>query len=202
MQLGIFGGTFDPIHLGHLLLAEYAREHARLDRVVFMPAARSPHKQDRQPADDSQRIELLELAIGGHEAFEVSRLEIDRGGVSYTVDTLTEFQKQHTDASLFFVMGGDSLAEFSTWREPRRILELAIPLVVSRPGSPVADVNVLADLTTAERLKEIAAVQFAMPQIDISSSDIRRRVAAGESIRFQVTRAVEGYIEAQALYGV
>lgn len=200
MRLGIFGGTFDPVHLGHLLLAEYAREHALLDKVWFVPAARSPHKQDRQPASDADRIAMLELAIGGHAAFQVSRLEIDRGGLSYTVDTLCELSRQQVEADLFFILGGDSLSEFGTWREPQRILELATPLIVSRPGSPPADVGLLASLTTMERIDKIRRAQFAMPQIDISSSEIQDRLRQGLSIRYQVTRAVEKYIETKGLY--
>lgn len=200
VRLGILGGTFDPVHWGHLLLAEYAREQARLDKVWFLPAALSPHKQDRQPGTDANRVAMLELATGGHAAFEISRLEIDRGGVSFTVDTLCEIRQQLPSAKLFFIMGGDSLADFRDWREPGQILDLATPLIVGRPGSPTPHVSTLAKLASPDRLAAIAEVQFTMPQIGISSSDIRHRVRNGLSIRYQVTRAVEKYIEANRLY--
>jgi nicotinate-nucleotide adenylyltransferase len=200
MRLGIFGGTFDPVHLGHLLLAEYCREQCRLDAVWFMPAAEPPHKQQPDLTPAQQRIEMLELAIGGHEAFAVSKVEVDRGGVSFTVETLSELAAAEPARELFFLLGGDSLADLPRWREPARICELALPVVVARPGSPPPDYECLTGLVTPERLGEIRAHQVDMPQIGISSREIRRRVAAGQSIRYQTPRAVEKYIETARLY--
>ena len=200
MRLGIFGGSFDPVHYGHLLAAEYCREHNCLDQLWFVPAAVSPHKLDRRPTTDRARVEMLELAIGGHDAFHVSTIELQRGGVSFTVDTLTDVHSEHPDAELFFVMGADSLAEFETWRKPKEICTLAIPLVVARPGSPLPDHSMFAEFVDSERLDLIRRCQVMMPQIDISSTEIRRRVAHGKSIRYQTPRAVEKYIESQALY--
>ena len=134
MRLGIFGGTFDPVHYGHLLVAESCREQLRLDEVWFLPAAVPPHKQQRELTPGSQRIEMLELAIGGHAAFRVCRYEIDRGGVSYTVDTLAHFRQEHADAEMFFLLGADSLRDLPGWREPVRLCELATPVVVGRVG--------------------------------------------------------------------
>lgn len=200
MRLGIFGGSFDPVHYGHLLAAEYCREQNRLDQVWFVPAAVSPHKRNRRPTTDKARVEMLKLAIAGHEAFHVSTIELERGGISFTVDTLAEIHRQQPDAELFFVMGADSLAEFELWRTPKRICELAIPLVVARPGSPPPDHKSLAKFVDAKRLELIRQCQVVMPQIEISSTDIRQRVSQGKSIRFQTPRAVEKYIQAQALY--
>ena len=200
VRLGIFGGSFDPVHYGHLLLAEFCREHNRLDKVWFMPAAVSPHKLDRRPTPDRSRVEMLELAIGGHDGFAVSRIELERGGVSYTADTLAEIHDQQPDTELFFLMGADSLADFGTWKTPATICELAIPVIVARPGSATPDYDMLAQFVDAQRLSLIRQCQVDMPQIEISSTDIRSRVAQGKSIRFQLPRAVEKYIETQDLY--
>lgn len=200
MRLGLFGGTFDPVHYGHLLLAECCREQCKLDSVWFVPAATPPHKQARELSAAARRIEMLELAIGGHEQFAVSRLEVERGGVSYTVDTLRELRRAEPQRELFFLMGADSLADLPTWREPAAICELALPVVVRRPSSAQTDFSVLAPLVSPARLEEIRRHEVEMPPIGLSSSEIRRRVAAGLSIRYQTPRAVEKYIEAQGLY--
>jgi nicotinate-nucleotide adenylyltransferase len=200
MRLGIFGGTFDPVHDGHLLLAETCREACRLDEVWFVPAALPPHKQERRLSPAKDRIEMLRLAVAGFEAYLVSTIEIERGGVSYTVSTLEAVQALRPEATLFFPMGADSLADLPTWREPRRICELSIPVIVRRAGSPEPDLAALAALVTPERLEEIRAWQVQMPVIELSSTDIRRRVAAGHSIRFRTPRAVEKYIETHGLY--
>src|SRR5262245_26343708 len=133
MRLGLFGGSFDPVHYGHLLLAETCRESAQLDQVWFVPAAVSPHKQGHSVTVAAHRIQMLRLAIAGHSPFDVCDYEIARGGVSYTVDTLEEVRKKLPDAELFLLMGADSLADFPTWRQPERICELALPLIVHRP---------------------------------------------------------------------
>lgn len=200
MRLGIFGGSFDPVHLGHLFLAECCREKCALDRVLFVPAAVSPHKQDAQPADAKARVEMLKLAVVGHGAFDVSTIEIDRSGVSYTVDTLSAMKERHDNPELFFLMGADSLPLFPTWRDPARICELATLVIVGRHGSPPPDLDVLSAVTTSERIEAMREVQFQMPLVEFSSSEIRRRVSAGESIRYQTARAVEAYIRAEKLY--
>ena len=146
MRLGIFGGTFDPVHYGHLLLAEQCREQCRLDRVWFVPAAVPPHKAERTLTPAAKRVELLKLAIAGHEAFKVSTLEIERGGLSYTLDTLLAVRGQQPDAELFFLMGADSLRDLLTWWEPARICQLATPVVVRRRGAPEPNLGVLTPL--------------------------------------------------------
>ncbi len=200
MRLGIFGGTFDPIHYGHLLLAESCREQCRLDAIWFMPASVPPHKQGRTVSDAETRIELLQLAIGGHEAFSVSRLEIDRGGVSFTVETLATIHAELPDAELFLLMGADTLEDLPNWREPRRILELATPAVVHRAGSAAPRFEAIAEFVAVERLQAIQKFQVEMPVIGISSTDIRRRAAEGRSIRYMTPRGVEKCIEARKLY--
>lgn len=200
MRLGIFGGTFDPVHYGHLLLAETCREQCQLDEVWFMPAAVPPHKQERALSPAKDRVEMLRLAITGQEAFSVSTLEIDAGGVSYTVSTLEAVRAAKSEAKLYFPMGADSLRDLPTWREPRRICELAIPIIVRRAGAPEPEYSYLAGLATPERLAEMKRFQIAMPVIELSSTDIRTRVAAGQSIRYRTPRAVEKYIATHGLF--
>ena len=201
MKLGIYGGSFDPVHYAHLLLAETAREQLALDQVWFVPAATAPHKQDREASTAAkQRIEMLELAIAGHEAFRVCTLEIDRGGVSYTVDTLQTIHEQLPDAELFLLMGADSLADLLTWREPARICELAWPVVSRRHAAPEPDFALLGHLAPPARLLAIEQMRLQMPIMELSSTDLRQRAAEGRSLRYRTPRAVEQYIAAQRLY--
>lgn len=205
MRLGLFGGTFDPVHYGHLLLAESAREQCHLDAVWFVPAATPPHKQEAVISPGRTRQEMLELAVAGHEAFSVCPLEIERAGVSYTVDTLEQLAAAEHGAAgarpeLFFLMGADSLHDLINWRQPQRICELALPVMVRRPGAGELDFSGLNGLVTPARLAEIRDHVVTMPLIELSSSDIRARVAAGQSIRYRTPRAVEEYIRAQGLY--
>jgi nicotinate-nucleotide adenylyltransferase len=200
MRLGIFGGTFDPVHFGHLLLAESAREQLRLDEVWFIPAATPPHKRDRELTPAKQRLEMLELGIAGNEAFRVSTLELDRGGVSYTADTLRQILQQHPDAELFLLMGADSLRDLVTWREPEEVCRLAVPAVVRRGGQPDLDFSVLQSLVSPERLETIRASEVAISAVDFSSTDLRERAANGRSLRYRTPRAVEKFIETQKLY--
>lgn len=200
MRLGIFGGSFDPVHYGHLLLAECCREEQRLDEVWFLPAAAPPHKLGAVLAPPKARIEMLELAISGNEGFRVSAVEIDRGGVSYTVETLRTIATQQPQAELFLLMGADSLRDLPTWREPAEILSLAIPLVVRRAGSQAPDFTPLANLVSATRLATMKASQVEMPLTELNSTDLRQRAADGRSLRYRTPRGVEKYIETQRLY--
>jgi len=200
MRLGLYGGSFDPVHYGHLLLAECCRETLRLDEVWLIAAAVPPHKQTRTLAPAKHRLEMLELALAGHEQLRASRLEIDRGGVSYTVETLAAVREQHPAATVYLLMGADSLRDLPTWREPGRICDLAFPAVVRRGGAPEPDFSVLAPLISAERLAMVRGAQVQMPLIELSSTDLRERAAAGKSLRYRTPRAVEKYIETQGLY--
>lgn len=200
MRIGIFGGTFNPVHYGHLLLAESCREQRGLDEVWFMPAAVPPHKQDLQLVDAAQRVEMLKLAAGGNEAFHVSDLEWKRGGVSYTVDTLEAIHAERPDAELYLLIGADTLADLPNWRNPRRVCELALPTAVCRPGSGELDYELLAAFVEPSRLARLRELRVEMPLIGISSRELRARIAAGKSIRYQVPRAVEKFIETAGLY--
>ena len=200
MRLGIFGGTFDPVHYGHLLLAECCREQCRLDEVWFLPAAVPPHKRLQDLSEAAVRIEMLELAIAGNPPLSVCRYETDRGGVNYTVDTLAHFLEEDPGRELFFLLGADMLRDMPRWRRPQRICELALPVAVRRAGEPPLDLDVLAGLAPPERIRQMRQFQVEMPEIGLSGTDIRRRVAAGLSIRYRTPRAVEQYVESHGLY--
>ena len=198
-RIAVFGGTFDPVHLGHLIVAEQCREQAGLDQVWFVPAARPPHKRERALTPFGQRVEMLALAVAGHSAFVVSEIEKDRPGPSYTADTLTEIAAQHSELELSFVLGSDSLPDLPLWHEPLRILELARLLVVARPGWPMRPLEqIMAELNPDRR--ELRSQIVQVPLIDLSSRELRRRVAEGRSIRYLVPRAVEIYIREKQLY--
>jgi nicotinate-nucleotide adenylyltransferase len=204
MRIGVFGGSFDPVHFGHLIAAECAREQARLDRVVFVPAAAPPHKPGRILAEGRHRLEMLALAIGGHDAFGVSSLELDRGGTSYTVDTLTTLATVHPGDALVLLLGPDALAGLPTWREPRRIAALAEIVPVERDAlddlSAAMVAGGLADLLGPEAVAALLARRVRMPAIGIRATALRAAIAAGQSIRYRTPRAVERYIATHGLY--
>jgi nicotinate-nucleotide adenylyltransferase len=196
MRLGLFGGTFDPIHLGHLILAEQCREALGLDRVWFVVTAMPPHKSgNRTPV--AHRLEMARIAVAGHAAFEVSEIEAKRPGPHYSVETLTNLRRERPGDDMFFLIGADSLVDLPTWRQPDEIARLATIVVVNRPGldrnpSPA----VLPDLGPGTR--PLRAV--TIPPIGISSTDLRGRLAEGQSVRFMIPRGVAAYIEAHSLY--
>ena len=202
MRLGIFGGSFDPVHFGHLRLAECCRDQRALDRVWFLPAAVSPHKPDGSQAGDGERLAMLELALADYEGFEVNSLELQRGGVSYTVDTLTEIAATVPEAELFLLLGADSLVDLPLWHRTEEICRLAIPLVVGRPDAAEPDFQRLATVLPSERIEVIRRHQVEMPPVAASSTEIRRRVAAGESIDDLTPVAVAQYIGEHRLYRV
>ena len=195
-SVSILGGTFNPPHIGHLVMAQEAREQLGLDRVVLMPVAVPPHKEaDGDPGADV-RLELARLAAAGEEGMEVSIAEIDRGGASYTVDTLGELHERYPEQELTFIVGADMAHSLPAWREPQRILELARLAVAEREGIARDDIAVrLAPLHDGSRV-----TFFDMPRIDVSSSDIRRRVAEGRSVRHLVPDAVAQAIADGDLY--
>lgn len=190
MRIGIFGGTFDPVHLGHLIVAEQCREQVQLEQVWFMPAAHPPHKLNRPLTSVEHRLEMLRLAVGGHEAFVVSDLETRLPVPNYTVQTLRRLREQFPEAEWFLLLGADSLCEFPTWYEPFAIAQMATLVVAARPG-----------YTRPESLPPEFRVRWVQsPLIEISSTDIRQRIRQGRSIRYLVPRAVECYIAQQRLY--
>ncbi len=191
MKLGIYGGTFDPIHLGHLILAETVREELELDEVWFVPAFQNPHKQGQSTTPPKARMEMLRFAIAGNPFFRLNELEIKRKGTSFTYETLQTIHKENPDDELFLLIGADSLTDFPNWREPETILELAQVVAVNR-GRELA---VIPESLNADRV-----TLLNMPAIDISATDIRRRCAERESIRYLTPRSVQLFIEANQLY--
>lgn len=195
-RIGVYGGTFDPVHLGHLILASELRHALSLDRVLFVPAGRPPHKTGQAIGDDRHRLAMLRLALVDDPAFALSTVDLDRAGTSYTADLLEILRSLLAPAKLYFLMGEDSLRDLPTWNEPTRIVALAELGVATRPGVD-ADLEAVLRAVPAARGRVHVV---PMPPIGIASHDLRRRVRAGEPIRYLVPSAVEDYIAAHALY--
>jgi nicotinate-nucleotide adenylyltransferase len=199
-RIGILGGTFNPVHMGHLILAQDALEQFELSKVVFMPCACPPHKSVRDLIPAEHRAAMLEAAIEGDLRFQVSRDEIERDGISYTIDTARAMKLQYPESEIVFVIGSDSLMELHLWKEINALLEVCRFVTLTRPG---ADYEALmkADLRLSpewsDRLREHVRVGHTL---SISSTDIRYRVAEGMSIRYLVHPAVEMYITEHSLY--
>ncbi len=201
VRLGIFGGTFDPIHVGHLVLAEQCREQCRLDEVWFVPAALPPHKRDAVISPAKTRCEMIEFAISGNPQFKLSRIELDRTGPSYTVTTLEQLHAEDSARELFLLVGADSIRDLPTWYQPQRIMELATIVAVNRGRDSLAAIE--SQQPVIQPLAGIAPERVSfmqMPGIEISATDIRRRVSEGRSIRYLVPRAVEAYIREHGVY--
>jgi nicotinate-nucleotide adenylyltransferase len=198
-RIGLLGGTFNPPHLGHMLCAQWALEGLRLDRVLLLPVNTPPHKEIREEPGAEHRVELCRRAVAGAEGLEVSALEVERPGPSFTIDTLRALHERADPGDeLTFIVGADQACGLPRWREPEGILELAELGVADRAGMREADVvERLAGLPgAAERLRF-----FPMPRVDVSSSLIRRRAAEGRSLRWLVPDAVASYIAEHGLYG-
>jgi nicotinate-nucleotide adenylyltransferase len=200
MRVGVFGGTFDPVHFGHLILAEQAREQGRLDEVWFVPAARPPHKAEGALTRFDQRAEMLTLAVAGNPAFRVLEAEKERPGPSYTVDTLAELRRREPRAELWLLVGSDTLADLGSWHERERLPGLAGLLVMARPGHSVPPPDQVREELGLAREAPLRLEAVEAPLIDISSRDLRRRAAAGRSLRYFLPRAVEVYIREKQLY--
>lgn len=197
-RVGVLGGTFDPPHLGHLWLATLAADAIGLDRVLFMPAAQPPHKGGQLVSRATDRLLMTRLAIAGDPAFELCPIEMERPGPSYTIDSIDELERLYAgQAQLYLLMAADSLNAIDTWREPDRLLERIEWVVGPRPGSELPDRSALEE-RFGERASRIHLLSG--PSLDVSSSEIRRRVAAGQAIRYLVPRGVEELILDRGLY--
>lgn len=194
IKLGVMGGTFDPIHYGHLFVAEEARGAAGLDRVLFVPSGTPPHKRYAGMASAEARYDMVRLATDANPHFDVSRIETDRDGRSYTLDTLREIHALYPESQIYFITGDDAALDILNWHEPYEIVRMATLLTVGRPG--------YARDKIFELPQEIRASirMIDSPQLDISSTDIRRRVGAGRSIRYMVPEDVRRYIDDNGLY--
>lgn len=196
MRIGVFGGTFDPIHMGHLIVAEDARAALELDKVLFIPAGQPWFKSYRQITASHHRLAMVRLAVADNPNFAVSDIEITRSGPSYTVDTLTELRDQYPDAEFIVILGIDALREIDRWHQPRKLFELASVVGMARPGAAI-NLSVLhaAIPGSSSRIRLLDSAQ-----IDISGTDIRRRAAHARPIRYRVPPTVEQYIQENALY--
>jgi nicotinate-nucleotide adenylyltransferase len=189
-RIGVFGGTFDPVHNTHIDVARTALEHADLDKVLFMVAARPPHKRTETHATPEQRLQMVKRAVSGESQMDVSDIELHREGPSYTADTLRQLAFQYPDARFKLIIGKDSLIELPNWRDPETILELADLLVVPRPG----DGRVIPEI-----LKGHYEV-LPFEETDVSSTEVRRRIGANEPVADLIPQEVEDYIRAEGMY--
>lgn len=197
-MIGIFGGSFNPIHVGHLVLAEFIREEFKLDKIIFIPAGNPPHKNVCDLETGTHRYAMVKLAVENNPFFEVSDIELKREGISYTCETLKEIKRIYQNEELFFICGGDSIVQFPTWREIGTIFELANIIVAGRPNVPAGE---LEKMISGFRNSYSARILCSeAPHMEISSSDIRKRIKSGLSVRYMVPEAVYEYIKRNNLY--
>jgi nicotinate-nucleotide adenylyltransferase len=201
-RIGVMGGTFDPIHIAHLVVAEEAQARFGLDRVIFVPSGIPPHKEEGASLDAEERYGMVEIATAGNPSFEVSRMEIERPGPSYTIDTLRELRSLYGNGTeIFFLAGADSIMEIVTWKEPENVLRECTFVVATRPGFDLAK---LQDALPERERKMMATdphvVLMEIPLLDISSSDIRTRAREGRPYRYLVPAGVWEHIEENGLY--
>lgn len=195
MRIGLMGGTFDPVHYGHLVIAEVAREEFALDQVLWLPAGDPPHKKDYRVSNQEHRYAMVMLATASHPCFEVSRWELERSGPSYSIDTILHFQSEQPEAQLFFITGADAILEILTWHRHQEVIRSCEFIAVTRPGYELSQLSQRLPAEYAERIAPLTA-----PGVDISSTDIRKRVGAGKSIRYLVPETVEAYIRKHGMY--
>ncbi len=198
-RVGIMGGTFDPIHYGHLVAAEEAREAFKLDKIIFVPAGTPPHKVDRQITPARHRYLMTLLAIMGNPGFEASRVDLDRGKVTYTVDTLQDLRKILPETDLYFITGADAILEILHWKAPREVLSLAEFIAVTRPGYGLDQLSTALGPLYEPFQDRIHILE--MPPMGMSSTDLRRRLAEGRSVRYLLPEPVVTYIQREGLYG-
>ena len=188
-KIGLLGGTFDPPHLAHLVLAQTALDELKLDEIWFIPAFRPPHKRGERVSSFAHRLAMLRLAIRGNKRFKVLTIEKEKGGLSYTVETLPLLRRKHPNTHFFLLLGSDNLAELSSWKEPEKVFSMAQPVFAHRPRT---------EETLPTWLEH--AVWLSNPRLEISATDLRARVRAGRTIRYLIPETVELYIRKKGLY--
>ena len=199
MRIGVLGGTFDPVHLGHLAMAEEARLHVELDRVLFVPAGRPWLKEGQSLSALAHRVQMVRMAVASNPHFEISLEEVERPGLTYTLDTLQALQSQlGPGTDIYFLLGVDAMEQFHRWKEPAYLLELCHWVVVERPGHEIFDLSGLISRYPAASGK---VTVLSTPYVAISGSEIRRRAAAGTSVRYHIPDAVAEYIDRYGIYG-
>ena len=194
MRIGLFGGVFNPPHVGHLVCAQEAHRQLELDVVVWVPVGRAPHREIPQDPGPEVRLQMCDYATAADERFGLSRVEIDRDGPSYTADTLRELRERSPDDELFLILGGDQAAALPEWHEPGEVMRLATVAVAERAGSD-------RGLVEGAIGGQAELCFFEMPRIDVSSTMVRERAASGQPIRYLVPDKVANFIGAQSLYG-
>jgi nicotinate-nucleotide adenylyltransferase len=194
-RLGIMGGTFDPVHYGHLAIAQEAKYRFDLEKVIFIPCGIPPHKKEYRVSSAEHRLKMTYLAIQDNPEFEISRLEVDRPGNTYSVETVTELQQVYPDARFFFIAGADAILELLSWKEPQRLINMCNLVAVTRPGYDIANLQQQIGEELAAKITVLA-----VPGIDISSTEIRARVAQAAPIRYLLPENVREYIEKEKLY--
>lgn len=199
MRIGIFGGTFDPIHTGHLILAEQCREQAELHEVWFLPSYHPPHKAASAVTRFEQRCDMIELATAGHPAFRLERIEKELPPPSYTAETLAELKRRHPEHEFYLLMGADQLPDLSLWHQPVRVIEQAGLVVVPRPGVMLWTAEQVAK-ALGVKVDKVRLQMVACPMIEIASRELRRAIADGTSVRYMLPRSVEEYIRERKLY--
>lgn len=202
MRLGVMGGTFDPIHIGHLMAADEARCQFQLDKVVFVPSARPPHKTGVRHSPAADRMQMVRIAIRGNQFLDASDVELNREGLSYTIDTLRHLREVHgAGVELFFITGADAILEILTWKDPDELLAESAFIAATRPGFPLASLrDALPEKTSKGKDALDNVYSMEIPALAISSTDIRERAASGRPYRYMVPEGVWEYIEASGLY--
>jgi nicotinate-nucleotide adenylyltransferase len=191
MKIGIFGGTFNPPHIAHLILAESLYESLNLDKIIFIPSSLPPHKKCDDLLDAEHRLRLIQLAIGNNDRFEVSDIEVQRGGTSYTVDTVRTLDEKYKNDTLYLIIGADNLKSFHLWRDYEALLRRCTLIAMRRPGSTTEEVR--EDVLGDTRIVDV-------PYLDVSSTEIRRKIRGGKSVRYLVPDAVLSEIEKSGFY--
>lgn len=194
MKIGILGGTFNPVHIGHLILAEEAREKLGLDKIIFIPTALPPHKDNFNIAPASDRLEMLRLAMEGNKFFAVSDIEIKRGGRSYTIDTIKELKKDNPLDGLYFIIGSDLLTYFDGWKDVDQIAKAVTFVAATRPGYPLEDIGSYA------AMRQAGVKTLAIRAVDVSGFEVRQCVKENKSFRYLVPDKVFDYINQRKLY--
>ncbi len=200
-RVGLYGGSFDPIHHGHLIIARCIAERQSLDEVVFLPSASPPHKHAADLMDSAHRGEMVKLAIEGEAGFRFSDHDLKRSGPTYTIDTISYFQQLlGSNVDVFWIVGADSLAEMATWHRVRSLVDACRIITAARPGWDEINVDPLRACLSQSQVDRLLGDVQQTPRIDISATDIRRRLGDGASIRYLVPDSVRGYIERNGLY--
>lgn len=198
MRIGIMGGTFNPIHTGHLMLAEWAMEEAKLDRVLFIPTGNSYMKESNEILESAHRLAMASIAVASNPCFDVSGMEIERGGNTYTCDTLKQLHEEMPENDIFFIMGADCLFTIEKWKNPEQIFKSCHLIAAARNGSSIASMEAQKKKLEQRFGAKILLLQF--PEIALSSTDIRNRMISGKSIRYLVPEGVREYILENQLY--